>query len=106
MQTVLLRSSDFDPVIASHAVRFHERLLGRWSPTALDATLIDTRTVHTFGLKESIGVVGIDEHLTVVAAAKLEPNHVVWFRKARYILELPADFDLPRVGSALEMSYV
>ena len=51
-------------------------------------------------------MVGIDEHLTVVAAAKLEPNHVVWFRKARYILELPADLGLPKVGSALEMSYV
>ena len=69
MQTVLLRGSDFDPVIASHAIRFHERLLGRWSLTALDATLIDTRTVHSFGLKESIGVVGIDEHLTVVDTA-------------------------------------
>jgi hypothetical protein len=106
MNIVVLQGDHADPIVASHAIRFHERLLGRWSPNALEALLISASSVHTFGLKEPIGVIGLDKDMTVMGNAILGPNRLVWFRGAKHILEVPVDFDLPNIGDCLKVSHV
>ncbi len=106
MNVVALTAGAADPIIASHAIRFHERLLGRRAPGCLDTLLMETSSVHTVGLKESISVVGLDGNLVVVAARILKPNRVAWFRKARHILEMPGSAAMPRVGDRLVLTDV
>ena len=103
MRKVRIAGVGFGPVAASHASTFSERLKGLAAPAALPALLIDTSSVHTFGMATPIGVVGIDEHNRVVAAKVVPPNRVVWLKGSRLILEVPEGGDLPGVGTRLRL---
>jgi hypothetical protein len=50
-----------------------------------------------------ISVVIIDHDLQVIRTQSLLPNRVVYERTARFVLELPADIELPGVGATLEI---
>lgn len=103
MRKVWLSAEGWDPVVASHAIRFDERLFGRWSSNALDAVLIDTRSVHSFGMKRVCEVVGIDADLKVVGVSTLKPNRIISFPTASLILELPERSPVPLVGTTIEI---
>lgn len=101
-----LSAVGFGPIRASHLTGFVERFLGLKSSLSESAVLINTRSVHSFGMKRSIGVVAIDARSEVVGLARLRPNRVIWFRRARAILELPDGSTLPQIGARITVEDV
>lgn len=101
MRTVQVSGAGFGPVVAGQASTFNERLRGLAASGALPALLIETSSIHTFGLGSAIGVVGLDEDMNVVAARMVAPNRAVWLRGSRWILEVPEEIPLPDVGDEL-----
>jgi len=90
---------------ALRASTFYERWRGlRDEPTR--SLLIETSSVHTFGMPDPISVVMIDSDLRVVRAQSLPPNRVVYERRARFILELPEASPLPALGTPMEIADV
>ncbi len=76
---------------------FLDRLLGNFRVPAGTTVLLQTRSVHTFGQRQTLSVVGIDASMTVVDVRSVAPNRVVVMPGARMILEVPAGLDLPVV---------
>lgn len=101
MRVVHVTGAGFGPVAASHASTFGERLKGLTAAASLPALLIDSSSVHTFGMQGPIGVVGLDEGMRVVASQVVAPNRVVWLRGSSRILEVPTEVSLPEVGIQL-----
>jgi uncharacterized membrane protein (UPF0127 family) len=91
---------------AMWASTFHERWRGLRGEPAHSPLLIETSSVHTFGMHMPISVVMIDSDLRVVRAQSLPPNRVVYERRARFILELPEKSVVPALGSPLEIADV
>lgn len=75
------------PVLVAHS--FAERLIGLRGPNAGCGMLIRGRSVHGFGMKEPLLVVGLDRERRVVGFRILRPRRVVFMRGAREIVELP-----------------
>ena len=63
--------------------------------------LIRGRSVHGFGMKESLHVVGLNAQRCVVGVRILRPRHLAIVRGARHILELPIDGEPPPLGVVL-----
>ena len=90
---------------ALRASTFSERWRGlRGEP--IRSLLIETSSVHTFGMQVPISVVMIDSDLRVVRTQALLPNRVVYERRARFILELPEASPLPALGTPMEIADV
>lgn len=66
--------------------------------------LLETRSVHGFGLRAPIQVVSIGPDGTVQAVERLDRRRIAWFPRARWILELPIDNPVPGVGERLAFS--
>lgn len=81
------------------AESFLERLVGIKSRQASQGVLLRTRSIHSFGLGESIGVFVADRDWTVLLARKMPPNRVALFRSGKYVVELPPRRELPAVGA-------
>ncbi|MDP9493794.1 MAG: hypothetical protein M3P87_01010 [Actinomycetota bacterium] len=82
---------------------FVERFRGLRGEARHSRLLFETSSVHTFGLARSISVVIIGHDLQVIRAQTLLPNRVIHERRARFILELPDDTDLPAIGAHVEI---
>lgn len=80
------------------ASTFWQRLLGLRGVAHPSGLLIHTRSVHTFGLRQPIGVVALDKHGFVLTAHWVGPRRVVVVARARSYVELRAGRLLPRVG--------
>ena len=65
--------------------------------------LLATRSVHGFGLKSPLLVAAIGGDMKVSDVQVLEPGRVLFYPRARFILEMPIDGTLPPVGSVLEL---
>ena len=87
------------------ATTFYERWRGLRGESA-QSLIIETSSVHTFGMPVPISVVMIDSDLRMVRAQSLPPNRVVHERRARFILELPEAAALPALGTAVEIADV
>ena len=74
-------------------------LMGR-TPTLL---ILETRTVHSFWLRNPIRLVGIDPSGAVIQVRVLPPGRVAWMRGVRWILEMPTEMDHPRMGERLTL---
>jgi hypothetical protein len=83
---------------------FVDRLLGVRRAPAGAAVVIGARSVHGFGLRRPLEVVGLDARMRVVATATLRPNRVVVFRSARTIVELPSGQPVPERGDLVEVT--
>lgn len=85
---------------AEVAFRAGARLRGlmRRDPVPL---LVRTSSVHGFWLRGPLWLVGIAADLTVVTVEPLRRRQVARMPGARWILELPSDFALPRPGDQL-----
>ena len=55
------------------------------------------------GMTRSISVVMIDHDLRVIRAQSLLPNRLIYERRARFILEMPDDTELPTIGARVEV---
>ena len=104
MERVVVTGLASGPFVAHRAVSFGERLLGLRSRQCDGALLIDTNSVHTFGL-DPIGVIGIGRDSQVVRAKLLSSNRIVWVRGATRILEVPEGMTLPPVGATIEITH-
>jgi hypothetical protein len=87
------------------ATTFRSRLRGMSTP-GVEAVLIETRSVHSFGMMSAVKVVGLDANLMVRESRVLNPNRIAYLRGSRFVLELPADADAPEEGAQLEVHLV
>jgi len=60
-------------------------------------------SVHSFGRRRPLDLVGVDAGMRVVATMTLSPNRVTVIPRARMIVELPAGSSLPEVGDQIEI---
>lgn len=63
--------------------------------------LLETRSVHGFGMRAPVRAVAITPGMRVSAVQWLLPGRVLIFPTARFVLELPAWVTPPRVGATL-----
>lgn len=89
MIRVRVSTTDWE-VEAMMASGFADRLLGLFRVPAGVPVLLPVRSVHTFGLRRPITVVGIDRRMRVVGTRTVRPNRVVSMRQARLFLEMPS----------------
>lgn len=62
--------------------------------------LMQTRSIHTFGMASSLRWVALDGSGHVVGVGTLSPRRLIVVRRARFILEQPAVRTLPERGAA------
>jgi uncharacterized membrane protein (UPF0127 family) len=77
-------------------------LMGRHSPESM---LFQTRSVHGFGMGRPVAVMAIGHDSTVIGSKVLAPNRMVIFGRARYLLELPVEAQLPPAGAPIEIGF-
>jgi uncharacterized membrane protein (UPF0127 family) len=87
------------PVLVAHT--FADRLKGLRHSSDDYGMLIKGPSVHGFGMKEPLLVIGLGERSTVVGYRTLFPRRVVWIRRAVEILELPVGLQPPSAGAVL-----
>lgn len=83
---------------------FTDRLRGNRALPPDSAVVLRTRTVHSFGQREPIEIVGIDAQMRVVTTRTLLPNRITLLSSARMILELPCGSPVPAVADRIEMT--
>lgn len=83
---------------------FRGRLIGIKVVPADTGVLLRTRSVHTIGLRSTLGIVALSADRQVLAAASVPPRRVVIVRGAVEFLELPPGRRLPPEGARLESS--
>jgi len=88
---------------ASRPSTFIERLRGLRAEPDDARLLFETSSVHSLGMTRSISVVMIDHDLRVIRAQSLLPNRLIYERRARFILEMPDDTELPAIGARVEV---
>jgi hypothetical protein len=59
------------------------------------------RSIHTMGMRRPIGVVWLDAGGVVVRRRVLPPGRVAASVQAAWVVEVPADAGLPRIGRVL-----
>jgi len=87
------------PVWIAHT--FFERLTGLRFSSDGYGMLIGGRSVHSFGLREPLLVIGLGQGRTVIGHRILTPHRVVWIPRAREMLELPLSVLPPLQGAVL-----
>ena len=80
---------------------FRERLAGLRPRSSGHGILMPGRSVHGFGMKEPLLIVGLDGEARVIKVRILRPGRLAAIRNARHILELPIDRKAPRHGAVL-----
>lgn len=63
--------------------------------------LLQTRSVHGIGLRAPVRAVAITTGMRVLAVRWLLPGRIIFFPRARFVLELPAWVTPPPVGATL-----
>jgi hypothetical protein len=84
---------------------FH-RWRGLRSARVETSLLMKTRSVHGIGMPSAFVAVALDREMKVIGSRVVEPGTVAWFRRARFILELPPDMEPPPLDSRLELRHV
>jgi hypothetical protein len=72
----------------------------------MDALLIDSRSVHTFGLERPIQLVALDREMIVLESRRIAPGRIAYFGRASSILELDEHVSVPPKGGLLEVTDV
>lgn len=75
---------------------FRQQWKGLTPRAAGQGMLIRGRSVHGFGMRESLLVVGLDDRRCVIGSRILFPRRVVWIRRAKHILELEVGLPPPQ----------
>lgn len=95
MTSVQLSASNWRGATVVVAETFLERLLGFRSKKAVNGVMLRSKSVHTFGMEETINVFAMDRDHRVIASRRISPNRMVFYRRASAIVELPLDVDPP-----------
>jgi uncharacterized membrane protein (UPF0127 family) len=103
MQRVALSAPDW-ATTGYLARTFTDRLFGVWRAPAGSAVVLPVTSVHSFGRRHPLDLVGVDAGMRVVVTTTLKPNRVKVIASARMIVELPAGSALPKVGERIEIS--
>jgi hypothetical protein len=103
MQRVALSAPEWS-TIGYLARTFPDRLLGVWRAPTGSAVVLPVTSVHSFGRRQPLDLVGVDAGMRVVATMTLRPNRVRFIPSARLIVELPSGGPLPEVGDQIEMT--
>ena len=86
-------------VVVARSLRLRRKGL---TPRAADRSiLIRGSAVHSFGMREPISIIGIDETGKIVARRILQPHRLARLRGAVWILELPVQERLPALGATV-----
>lgn len=104
MKNVGLRAGSWSVDHLVVAESFFERLRGVKLSAARQGILIHRSAVHTMGIADAIETVAVDREGRVVGVRTLSPNRFAWFRRAKYVLELPAGSPVPPIGSLVEVT--
>ena len=94
-------SDGWSSPIVHVANTFRQRFTGLRPYSSGQGILIPGRSVHGFGMKEPLLIVGLDDESRVVDLRVLFPGRLAVFRGARHVLELPIDREAPRRGAVL-----
>lgn len=89
---------------AARRIRLARSFRERWRGIELvpgSGLLLETRSVHGFGMRVPVRAVAITPGMRVSAVRWLLPGRVLFFPRARFVLELPAWQSPPPVGSIL-----
>ena len=105
MDVVELRESDGTVIEVNLAVSFADRLLGLRRVDPDSALLLRTRSVHGFGMTRPFLAIGMDGKGRVVGSTVVKPWRMVWFRRCRWVLEMPEWHSPPAVGETLEWAH-
>ncbi|HYJ24065.1 MAG TPA: hypothetical protein VE027_03595 [Acidimicrobiia bacterium] len=103
MQRVALSAPEW-ATTAYMARTFADRLLGVWRVPAGSAVVLPVTSVHSFGRRRPLDLVGVDAGMRVVATKTLPPNRVTVLRSACMIVELPAGSPLPELGDEIQIT--
>lgn len=103
MKTVQLSAGAWRVGQVGLAETFSDRLLGIRHAKAANGVVMPTTRLHTFGLTAPIVAVSLDDELRVVETRVVPPNRMVWFRRARSVLELEMRLAPPEVGDTVEI---
>jgi uncharacterized membrane protein (UPF0127 family) len=104
MLQVELSTSDW-AASAYIARTFIDRLFGNLRTPRGSALVLRARSVHSFGQRNPIQIVGLDAGMRVVATRTLVPNRISVIPSARMILELPEGSPVPMVAERIEMTH-
>jgi uncharacterized protein len=66
-----------------------ERLRGLIGRRPVPMLFERARSVHTFGMRETIVVAFLDRNYRVISVATVPPRRIVWSVRARHVLEMP-----------------
>ena len=80
---------------------FYQRWKGLRPRPAGQGLLMRGRSVHGFGMKEPLFIVGLDAQGRVVGIRILFARRFAFVRGARHLLELPIDAEVPPRGAVL-----
>ena len=80
---------------------FRERFNGLRPRPSGQGILLPGRSVHGFGMKERLLVVGLDDGARVIGVRILFPRRFAAIPGAHHILELPIEQKAPRQGAVL-----
>jgi hypothetical protein len=105
MQQVALSTADW-AATGYFARTFADRLLGVWRVPEGSTVVLPVSSVHGFGRRRPLDVVGLDAARRVVAVKTLEPNRIIVMPGARIIIEAPQGEPLPALGDHVEMTDV
>jgi hypothetical protein len=85
---------------------FLDRLLGMSRADVGTPVLLPGPSIHTFGQRRPLSIIGLNAAMRVVAVRTVAPNRVVMIPGARMILELPAGADIPAMSTSIVLSHV
>lgn len=103
MESVSLTGDGWTAHGVLRARSFRERWRGVKSIPEDAGLLLQTRSVHGFGMHTPLRVVAVTPRMRVYAVRRLLPRRVMFFLRARFVLELPLEADAPLIGSRLEI---
>jgi uncharacterized membrane protein (UPF0127 family) len=83
---------------------FLDRLHGLRRAPPGSALVMRARSVHGFGMRHPIPVIGLDADMRVVSTRTLRPNRVMVIPSARILVELPPGQPVPRIGDRVEVT--
>jgi hypothetical protein len=105
MKVVALSAGDWDGT-GYLALSFIDRLLGVWRVPAESTVVLPVRSVHSFGRREPLHVVGVDSSMSVISSKTLAPNRITFIAGARWIIEMPASEQPPSPGDDVVFAHV
>ena len=103
MQRVALSTADWS-ASAYLARTFIDRLVGVWRTPEGSTVVLPVSSVHSFGRRQALVVVGLDAAMRVIGSRMLRPNRVIVLPGAQMVIERPAGASLPASGDRVEMS--